>query len=799
MSAQKELENGKAQATKSSRLICAALSLIGFTAVIAQTILMRELIVVFYGNEISLGILLANWLFWTAVGSSLLGRWVGRARDARRLMAGLEVLIAAAFPLTILAVRSSKLAVHSIPGEILGTAPMFLTSFVALSVFCAISGCLFAAGSRLYAEEARTATAPATGAVYLLEALGSGLGGILASIILIRFLTAFAIASLVGVANLLAAISLGIREARYRRALFAVLVAALFLLPSLNRALESVSLATLWRGFRLVETRNSVYGNLAVVETGQSRSLFENGLAVLTVPDPAAAEEAVHFALLEHPAPKSLLLIGGGVNGSLAQALQHPSLKRVDYVELDPTILELAARDFPQAWAAPRADPRVRIHLVDGRLFLKTTSGSFDVIIVNLPDPHTAQLNRFYTQEFFSEAAQKLNSGGIFSFQVTAAENYISQELADFLRCLLKTLRAVFPEVAAIPGETVHFFAASRAGTLTTDSSELLSRLRARQVHTRYVREYYLPFRLAPDRMLDLQLQIEPVPTTPRNRDFAPMAYYFDVVLWSARFHRGTHPWFESLAQVKFGTLAGGAALVLFACVGLVRGWLARAGARQGARPRAAAGFCVAAMGFTLLGLEVLLLLGFQALYGYVYHQLVILIALFMVGMAMGAWLASPGVRLSWRAAPPAGSSQVGVATGGEMRTLVALQALAAISPALLVGLLELLGRLRNPSALFLVSQVLFPALALLAGLLGGYQFPLASRIFFAGSADAPRSPGTLYALDLVGACLGAVALSAYLVPVYGFLRTALLMAVVDLAPAVLAGLSVPESAAPRE
>ena len=44
-------------------------------------------------------------------------------------------------------------------------------------------------------------------------------------------------------------------------------------------------------------------------------------------------------------------------------------------------------------------------------------------------------------------------------------------------------------------------------------------------------------------------------------------------------------------------------------------------------------------MGFTLLGLEVLLLLGFQALYGYVYQQLSILVALFMVGMAAGAWL----------------------------------------------------------------------------------------------------------------------------------------------------------------
>jgi len=48
----------------------AALTLIGFSAVIGQIVLMRELIVVFNGNEISLGIMLATWLFWTAAATA---------------------------------------------------------------------------------------------------------------------------------------------------------------------------------------------------------------------------------------------------------------------------------------------------------------------------------------------------------------------------------------------------------------------------------------------------------------------------------------------------------------------------------------------------------------------------------------------------------------------------------------------------------------------------------------------------------------------------------------------------------
>src|SRR5208337_3189649 len=555
----------------------------------------------------------------------------------------------------VLAVRASRPVLQSVPGEILGPAPMFLTSFITLSVFCLFSGGLFAAGSRLCADEARTSTASAASSVYLLEAAGSGLGGILASLILIRYFTSFEIAACVALLNLLAAAWVGVRTPIYRRVVLALILIAALLIPRAARLLEAKSLALLWHGFTLVESRNSIYGNLALVATSESRSLFENGLRVLTVPDPSAAEEAVHFALLEHTAPRSLLLIGGGINGSVAQALQYSSLERLEYVELDPAILGVAERHFARAWTRVRSDPRVRIHPMDGRLFLKTSNSKFDVIIINLPDPFTAQLNRFYSQEFFIEAAEKLNPGGVLSFQVTSSENYISQELADLLRCLEKTLRAVFPQVVAIPGETVHFLAANQPGSLTLDPSELMTRLRERRIRTQYVREYYIPFRMSPDRMSDLQLQIEPQPATPINRDFTPIAYYFDVVLWSSRFHSVWRELLESLARLRFGAVAGAVALgalglalvaALYERLRIARhrgsGDPADAGSPLH-RHNATLGLCVAAMGFTLLGLEVLLLLGFQALYGYVYQQLSVLVAVFMVGMAAGAWLALKG------------------------------------------------------------------------------------------------------------------------------------------------------------
>jgi spermidine synthase len=747
------------------------LTLIGFTAAIAQIVLLRELMVVFHGNESSLGLMLGSWLFWTAAGSSLAGHFAARARQPRRWMAGIQVLIAATLPWTVLAVRAAKGLLQTVPGEVLGPGSMLLTSFSALGPLCLLSGALFTAGSRVFATTAGTPAAEATGSVYLWEAVGSSGGGVVAGLVLVRYWSSLEIAGWLAVLNLLAACSLAIAVRPLRRAALGALLgmAALLGFSGWPRSLEAISQQRFWRGLHLVAARTSVYGSLAVVGTEGSRSVYENGVVLFNVPDPPAAEEAVHYALLEHPSPRSLLLIGGGINGSIAQALRHPTLERVDYVELDPAILDLAREYFPKEWQALGADPRVHVHVTDGRLFLKTTQAAFDVVIVNLPEPRNAQLNRFYTVEFFREASRKLTPTGLLSFQLRSSEDYIGPELGQFLRSIHQSLRAVFPEVTTIPGETVHFFAARRAGTLASGAGELLARLHARNLATSYVSEYFIPFRMMPDRMADLDAQLRPgpegTPATPVNRDFAPVAYYFDVALWSSQFNPGYRRLFRTLAGAGFGTMVATGGVVLGALV--VAGRFLTARRRR--RPLAA-GFCTAATGFTTLGLEMLLLLAFQAVYGYVYQQLAMLIAAFMAGMALGSWL---GMR---RTAP------------GGRRVLAITQVLAALAPLVLLGLCAAMGQASGTAGLA-ARQLAFPALALGSGMLGGYEFAVASRIFFGGTqAGAPaHRPGTLYALDLAGSCLGAVLFSAWFVPVFGFLKTALLSAMVSLAAAAMA------------
>src|SRR5208282_4221738 len=152
--------------------------------------------------------------------------------------------------------------------------------------------------------------------------------------------------------------------------------------------------------------------------------------------------------------------------------------------------------------------------------------------------------------------------------------------------------------------------------------------------------------------------------------------------------------------------------------------------------------FCVAATGFTLMSQQIFLLLLFQSVYGYVYHQLAVLIAMFMAGIALGSWLAIRHV-----------ASRI---DGGMMATAASVQFFLAASVPALMLVIALLAQTSGWSATLLTAQLAFPMLAALSGMIGGYQFPVATEIYLCDGSTR-RGLGTLYALDLLGGCAGAL------------------------------------------
>lgn len=236
-------------------------------------------------------------------------------------------------------------------------------------------------------------------------------------------------------------------------------------------------------------------------------------------------------------------------------------------------------------------------------------------------------------------------------------------------------------------------------------------------MQTRYVREYFIPYRMTPDRMDEVRDQLRPLPTTQVNRDFSPIAYYFDVVLWSAQFKPDYAGWLRAAEHVRFMVVTCTVPVILL-FVAVLLGFLP---ARK-QRARAAAGYSMAATGFTLMALQILLLLAFQSIHGYVYHQLAILIALCMAGIAFGSWLGLRRIRRDEHSI---------------CRAFALIQLLLALSAPLVMLLIGLLVKFSGTEATWLIAQCVYPALAALCGILGGYQFPLATAVFLHQSHES--------------------------------------------------------------
>lgn len=99
--------------------------------------------------------------------------------------------------------------------------------------------------------------------------------------------------------------------------------------------------------------------------------------------------------------------------------------------------------------------------------------------------------------------------------------------------------------------------------------------------------------------------------------------------------------------------------------------------------------------------------------------------------------------------------------------------------PAILYGVLKT----RSAFTVDLGTNVLFPALSLFAGLLGGYLFSSINQVYSATIKDKSGAgiAGLTYGWDLIGACLGAVLSGVLLIPVAGIITASLLIAVLNL------------------
>lgn len=156
-----------------------AFILMGFTLTIAQVVIIRDLLVVFAGNELSIAIILANWL-WSGAMGSLLGGIKRKGSDwPASAYALLQLLISILLPVTIYAIRDLRHMMGLITGEGASLIQIFFWTLIILSPLGIAGGISFSWGCNLQAAWTKKGPAASIGTVYFCEAVGAGAGGVL--------------------------------------------------------------------------------------------------------------------------------------------------------------------------------------------------------------------------------------------------------------------------------------------------------------------------------------------------------------------------------------------------------------------------------------------------------------------------------------------------------------------------------------------------------------------------------------------------------------------------------------------
>ena len=742
-----------------SHRIFLAILVLGAYSQIVQAILIREGLVVFYGNEVSLGVFFASWLFWVALGSiSVL--WLRESRFVRQPLPALRLLLLL-LPLLllaqVLALRAVRLLLDVSSAEFVPLGELFLALFLITLPSSLVLGIAFPVGCRALEQAARSGRAEAVGEVarlYVADALGALSGGVLFTFVLVQWFGPAGAVGLLTLALGLTALSLGPGVGRFAGLAVAatgLLLVATPLAPRLDSALEHLRFATLQPGLELLDTVETRYGHVAVARFGEQISVVRDGKIGQSFPQPERVQQEAAYFYAQAQGAKRVLLLGGFAGGLAAELLRYP-LERIDQVEEDRRAFE---RVEPYLHAENRRalqDSRLHLHFGDGRRFVNrlTPEERFDLVLVLDAAPTSAYSNRYFTQEFYQRVRARLTADGVLCTQVSSSSNYLGSTVRSYTASVFATLQAVFPEVAIMPGDEQVYCAAQRPGRVSEDPQALARRYRDTPLDAhRFPAESFRSL-LEPERISFVREQLT-AGDRDLNRDDKPITYYLNMVLWGKFSASGFVDWLEKLRQM--GVWPYLLPLGLLVALWLLR--LSLEGFRRARLQRQTGTFALVVLGLIAMAGQLAILFSYQSHVGFMFERVALLNGLFMTGLALGAGLGK------------------GLARRG--RAEWALSAVLLVVAGALLGMPGMLAAIGDWVSRWQEGGYLGLSLGL--GLLTGTGFPLGFQLAHRDLPAIVRSSGIAQAADNLGGALGGLVTGAFMVPILGVAGSCQLLA----------------------
>jgi spermidine synthase len=666
----------------------------GIHSILIQVICLRKLLALFSGNELDIGITLSVWLTAVGIGSAV--GWRFKAKHAF----GLSFLALSLMIQPTLLFMDSIMVIFSIEmGEVISLTVTIIATVITLLPLCIIIGIQFPmAVSYLNGMTAR---------VYSFEAAGAFVGGVLFTLVFSGRMDVNQLALLISAVDILMALYLLKKRVVL---IFIVIPVGLYLVSTF------ASPHLRYRELSLADRIESRYGEISVIQTEKQKSIYVSGKLHLSYPDPQTEEVKAHIPMSLHPSSDKILLVGGSP-AVIREYLRYP-ITSIDFIEIDPVLIGISTSLLSADDRAYVEDERVTLLSRDARRIIKSLdSPLYDLIVLNIPEPSTANLNRFYTLEFFEEASAALKDDGILYLSLPVAFGYIGRRMQMANGSIFQSLKEIFPFVE-VSSEEYGIIASSRS-PINIDPKVIAERFIEKEFATKYLNPSLLRDAFDPLKVSMVKGRLGKVREI--NRDFRPVSYLYNLMLWS-EVHGGR--WLNVLLGLNEIEMT---VLILIVLLILTAFFVKKGRAIS---------FVILTTGYFTMAFSLIVILAYQSSFGYIYEMIGLLTGTFMLGGAAGAYMMKAVDRpLKWLMV-------------FDMVTLLLL----------------------GSSTVIMKGELIFYVLIFASGVIGGAQFAAASLSL--KGEERGRSAGRLYAIDLVGSFLGSFLAAIFMVPLLGIQRT---------------------------
>lgn len=689
------------------------LILYGLTLGVTLVLALREAMLLVQGNELVLPLLLGVALLVLAAGFWAGTRWVQAASPGVSAVVTGLVVSGLLAPVTLLYLRGLPLLLNSPPQPLTNTHTLTVVVpaiALGLAPACAVAGAFLALAVGIR-QRAADHPARAFAFVFACAAAGVFVAGVLLNWVLLDSLNALQVA--LGVAALCGLTAFVVWWHDETRTLpWGWFLAPVFVTLTIAAATrlsdvtDFLSLTLRHRTGLLRASWETPYGRTEVVAQ-DAPTVYLNGRRVAGGRIDREDEEAVLVALLAHPAPRRLLVLGAFPTPAVRTALSLPWL-RIDCAPLDPSLSD--ARDYvdpadrracasPRVWIEEDADPRV---------LLLRSPGKYDVIFLNLPLTADGVIARLTSGQFLSQTRAALAPAGVLVAAMPCLGVPLDAQPYTLTAGLSRSLARAFPTTAMMPATRRVFFFASpdkRAGF--PDLYNWPARARAWSLKPAWFTDNNIRAMATPQRFAALRDKLRAVPASAANTPLHPATHSATLAAWVAAVPSLAWTAHLDIWQVGLALLVA-AALCALLLTALVK-------PRRFGIPLAAV-----ILGLSIGAITAALLMASQCLNGTLYGQMGMIAGSLLLGVAFGAHLTS---RPAFEAGPGPVLAVLQVALG------VAAAALALVLPWVSIG---------NAFIAQALAEAGIPILALGVGFLAGTQLSLTNLLAGPAPDGAP-------------------------------------------------------------